>query len=90
MSKDIGSILHKWHEAKEKLALLEDKVNKYKLAISKEMNSKGVDKITGGGYVVSRRRNTRSYLSKESVPENIWKEYATKCSYDAFFLVKQT
>jgi hypothetical protein len=80
--------LEKWYSAKEKLAILEEKINKYKLEITREMNRKNVDKISAGGFTVSRRRNTRTYLSKESVPADIWKEYSTRCSFDAFFLVK--
>ncbi len=80
--------LKKWDEARAKLDILEEKLKKYKVIVSKEMNSKNIDKLSVGGYTVSRRRNTRTYITKDSVPANIWKEYSTRCSYDAFFLVK--
>lgn len=85
----IEETLKKWDEAREKLDLLEEKLKKYKAIIAKEMNSKNVDKLSAGGYTVSRRRNTRTYITKDSVPAHIWKEYSTRCSYDAFFLVKK-
>ena len=88
-SSNTGEILQKWYSAKEKLEILEEKIKKYKLAIAKEMNKKEVDKISEKGFVVSRRRNTRSYLTKDNVPAAIWKEYATKSHYDAFFLTKK-
>ena len=84
----MSEILEKWAEAKEKLEKLEERIAKYKALISKEMNQKNVDKLSYGNYTVSRRRNTRTYLTKESVPENIWKQYSTKCSFDAFFLTR--
>lgn len=80
--------LLKWHKAKKKLEALEEKIEKYKRVVAAEMNAKNVDKISAGNFTVARRRNTRSYLTKESVPAEIWREYATKSHYDAFFLTK--
>lgn len=86
---EIQTILSKWHEVKLKLDDLEEKIKKYKSLIAKEMNFRNVEKISSGSFSVTRRRTTRSTLSKESVPENIWKEYATKCSFDVFNLIKK-
>lgn len=85
---DIENTLRKWDEARKKIEILEEKLKKYKTEIAKEMNRKDVDRLSAGGYTVTRRRNTRSYLSKDSVPADIWKEYSTRSSYDAFFLNK--
>lgn len=87
--KELLRILTKWHESKEKISILKERLAKYKAIIGKEMNKRNVDKMGAGGFTVSRRRNTKTYLSKESVPETIWKEYATKCSFDVFTLVKK-
>lgn len=80
--------LQKWDQARKKMEILEEKIKKYKNIVSKEMNKREVDKLSAGGYTVTRRRNTRTYLTKDNVPSNIWKEYSTRCSYDAFFLSK--
>lgn len=85
---NIGETLRKWDEAKRKMEVLEEKVKKYKNIVSKEMNKKEVDRLSADGFSVQRRRNTRSYLSKENVPSDIWKKYSTRLSYDAFFLTK--
>ena len=85
---NIRETLKKWHDAKTKLTLLEKKVEKYKSAISKEMNRKNVDKLSYGEFSVSRRKNTRTFLGKDNVPADIWKQYSTRTSYDAFFLIK--
>lgn len=85
---DIENTLQKWDEARKKMEILEEKIKKYKNAVSKEMNKREVDRLSAGGYVVTRRRNTRTYLTKDNVPAEIWKEYSTRCSYDAFFLNK--
>jgi len=86
---DIENTLQKWDEARKKMEILEEKLKKYKSLIAKEMNKRDIDRLSSGGFTVTRRRNTRTYLSKESVPAEIWKEYSTRSSYDAFFLAKQ-
>lgn len=85
---ELEIILEKWHDAKKKVEEYEDKINKYKSQIMKEMNRLGKDKISTDEFTVSRRRNVKRYLSKDSVPKEIWKQYSTECSYDAFFLKK--
>lgn len=85
---DLETILSKWSDAKKKLETLEHRINKYKLRITKEMNSKDTDKISTSNYTVTRRRNTRTYVTRENLPEDIWKKYSTRCSFDALFLSK--
>jgi hypothetical protein len=80
--------LQKWYDAKTQIDELEKKIKSYKLVISKELNSKGIDKFKTGDITVSRRRTTRFHLSKENVPSHIWNEYAVRCSYDVFHLKK--
>lgn len=84
----MDSILDKWYESKEKLSRLEKKIEKYKKSIIKEMDKQKVNTLSTSKYKITRRKNTRTYLSKDSVPENIWKEYSTRSNYDSFFLTK--
>jgi len=86
---DILDILQDWYESKKQLDALEKKIQKYKTTIAKEMNNRDVDQITESGFIVKRRRNTRSYITKGNVPEEIWNRYSSKSSFDAFFLSKK-
>jgi hypothetical protein len=88
-SSSLSSTLEKWYEAKEKMAKLEDKINNYKSIVTKELNKNNTDTVTSGGFTVNRRRNTKTYLSKDSVPENVWKQYSVKCSFDSLYLSKK-
>ena len=83
------SILEKWDNAREKLKILEDKIEKYKASVIKELNSQGIETISTDKYKVSRRRNTKTYLSKEKVPKEIWEKYSSRTSYDVLFLSKK-
>lgn len=85
---DVRTVLKKWHDTKEKMDILEEKLKKYKTKVGKIMNEKKVDKIEAGGFIVKRRHNTRTSLSRESVPADIWKEYATKSHFDVYTLTK--
>ena len=84
----LGETLRKWNDAKEKIELLEKKLKKYRDLVAKEMNRQETEKLSANGFAVIRRRSTRTYLTKESVPASIWKQYSTRCSYDAFFLTR--
>jgi len=84
----MDSILDKWYKSKEKLSKLEKKIEKYKKNISFIMDKQKVNTLSTDKYKITRRKNTRTYLSKESVPENIWREYSTRSNYDSFFLNK--
>ena len=85
---NIENILVDWNDAKNKLEKLEERIKKYKNEICKEMNRRDTDKITEGKFCVTRRRNTRTYITKENLPEDIWKRYSSRCSYDALFLTE--
>lgn len=82
-------MLHDWNTTKQQLEILEEKIQKYKTIIAKEMNKRDIDEIHEGDYIVKRRRNTKTYISKENVPEELWKRYSTKSSFDAFYLSKE-
>ena len=85
---DLERILSKWDDAKKKLENLEEEIANCKLKVTKEMNNQDTDKISTENYTVIRRRNTRASVSKENLPEDIWKKYSTRCSYDAFYISK--
>lgn len=90
MSDDsISDLLRKWYEDKKRLQDLEKRIDKYKEKIAREMNRKETDKLTGRDFSVTRRKNTRSYVTKDTLPAELWKQYATKCSYESYFLVKK-
>ncbi len=85
---DSSKILEKWYKAKKQVAELEEKIKKYKLQITREMNHQNTDEISDSKYTVKRRRATRSYVTKDSLPIDIWKEYSCRCNYDVFVLKK--
>jgi hypothetical protein len=83
---DIDEVLDKWYRAKQDIAELEAKCEKYKRFIKKIMDSKDVNNVTGSRYKVQRRNIERETLSKEKVPVEVWKKYATKSSYESFYV----
>lgn len=84
----IDELLEKWYEAKNKKTKLEDRIEKYKKAVNKLMNKEKTTKLVGRDYSVSKRNNSRVYMSKDSVPASIWNQYASRCTYEAYYLTK--
>ena len=80
--------LEKWYEAKEKIAILEKKIERYKHIIQKEMKQQGTNKLSEHGYTVARRNMSRTYLSKDNVPSDIWNKYAIKTNSNAYYITK--
>lgn len=85
----LDTILEKWSSAKEKISKMEEKIEKYKKYVSKSMDSKGVNELASENYTVSKRKNTRNYLSKDSVPKDVWEKYKITSNYESFFIKKK-
>jgi len=85
MSEDI---LEKWYQAKQEIKKIESDIEKYKRKIEKELNKEEIEKLELGDYAVSRRRMSRTYISKDSVPKEIWDKYKVTCHFDTYIVKK--
>lgn len=85
----IDDILKKWYADKKSLEEIEDRISDYKAKILREMNKKDVDELEAGNFTIKRRRVTRSSVSKNSIPAEIWKKYAVSCHFDTFHLKRK-
>lgn len=86
---DIDETMNKWYDAKEKIKILTDKIEKYRNVILYEMEKKGVNKIGNKDFSVCKRRMSRSYVTKDSLPEELWKKYCVSVKYDTFTITKK-
>ena len=86
---DMLAILRDWHDAKLKIVELEEKIDRHRVVVAREMNRLDVNKITVGNYTISRRRNTKTHIPKANVPIDIWRRYSTSSSFDAFYLKRR-
>lgn len=80
--------LEKWYEAKEKIAILEKRLERYRTTIQKEMKRQNVSKLSNGKYTVTSRNISRKYLSKDNVPSDIWNRYAVQSNSQAYYITK--
>lgn len=88
-NKDIDDLLDKWYEAKQTIAELEKKQDKYKKLAEKLMSSSGSNSLSSSSYKLSRKNMIRLSLSKKDVPDDIWNRYAKQISYSAYYIKKQ-
>lgn len=80
--------LEKWLYARETIKRLEEKIDKYKTLIEEEMNKLGKDELTTGDITVTRKRATKTTVTKASLPKELWDRYSTRCNYFVYNLKK--
>jgi hypothetical protein len=67
---------------------MKNNVIKYKEAVENYMNKKNKNVIETNEFVLTKRYNTRLHLSKNNVPEDIYKKYSTRITYNTYHLKK--
>lgn len=92
MSKNdmIDNLLEKWASDKEKLAKLEKRIEKYKKIASELMDEEDTDILSGSDYFLKKRKQTRSTITKNDVPSEIWNQYSRKFSFYAYYLSERS
>jgi len=84
----IDELLERYDATRIQIKDLEEKMDKYKRKIDDLMANKNSDYISGSKYVIKRSMNTRSYLSKEDLPKELWAKYSTSCTFPVYRLSK--
>ncbi len=86
---NISKILYKWDRDREKISILTKRVDEYKKAINSEMNKSGKEILENDDFSCVRRKITREYISKETVPSEIFQKYKTKTRFETITLKKK-
>lgn len=89
---NLDDLLEKYENAKELIKKYENRIEKYKKAINKELTKQGTSSLIGEDYKVVRRNNTRQYVSRESLPPDIFEKYAVRSTYFSYYVsrIKKT
>jgi len=90
MSDDIENLLSKWHEAKQEIAVLEKKIEKYKAVATNLMDKNNIDVLTSSNFVLNRKEQNRTTISRKDLPEEIWNRYCKELFYNVFYISKKT
>lgn len=85
----MDDVLEKWYETKEKIEILKEKLEKYRNLVIYEMEKKGENKVENKFYSVQRKKMKKTYVSKDSLPSDIWKKYSISVSYDCLTIKKR-
>ena len=85
---DIETLLERWSDAKVELAEIEKRIEKYKRLANKIMNNRDGNTISSYNHTLKRKDMSRTSISKQDVPDNIWEKYARKNTYTAYYLTK--
>lgn len=84
---DIQALLAKWSKDKVRLAKLEERIEKYKTLAGKIMDERDKDILSSDEHLLKRRTQTRSTISKNDVPNDVWNRYSRKVSFQSYYLV---
>jgi hypothetical protein len=87
--EDINKLLEKWHDAKNEISELEKKCEKFKKYAEKIMNDKGDNEIFGDDYQLKRRNITKSTISKDDMPSELWDKYSRRITYKSYYLTER-
>jgi len=87
-SVDIDGLLSNWFEAKQRIAELEKKCDKYKSIADKIMNMKGEDSLKSKTFKLTKTDIERETIAKKDVPKDIWKTYSKTSSFSTYRLTQ--
>jgi hypothetical protein len=87
--KDNDDFLNKWSDVKEQINVLEKKLDNYKKYASKRMLEMNTNSLVGTEYVLTKAEVTKTTIGKDDLPEDIWRRYSKKCTFDTYRLTKQ-
>lgn len=83
---DISVLLRQWNKNKIEMCRLEEECDRYKKAAEKLLNRQGGSILSSDEFQLTRRQISRDTISKCNVPADIWKKYARRSTYPAWFL----
>jgi glycogen debranching enzyme len=83
---DINDLLDNWYKAKQEISILENKCDKYKKVCEKLMDKLEKNSLNSTYYSLKKIDITKSTISKNNVPDDIWDAYSKKTKYSSFYL----
>jgi hypothetical protein len=86
---DIDNLLDSWADAKEKIAILEHSIEKYKRLATRILTRNESENIDSDTYTLKRRQFSRQTLGKNDVPKDVWSRYSKTSDCSAFYLTKK-
>ena len=88
-TNDIDTLLEKYNDTKEQISILEKKLEKYKKYAERIMDDEDKDEISNFNFSLTRRNMSRTTLSKNDIPKDIWNKYARNINYPMYILRKK-
>merc|ERR1712232_234900 len=73
---ELDKVLEKWNWAKAEEAAMKKKVEECKTKIEAAMAKMDVTEITTKKYSITKRMQSREFVSKKDMPNEVWKKYA--------------
>ena len=85
---DLETLFSEWNSLKKKKAELEDREEQIKKIIHKIMKIENTNSLESDNFKVSRKYQSREFLTKSNVPSDIWSKYSKKSEFPVLYLKK--
>lgn len=76
MNIDIDTMLEKWADARNNIAVMEKKIDNYKKLMKQYLHKHNLTKYENEFFTVKQSTQNRSFVMKKHVPSQIWEQYA--------------
>lgn len=76
MNVDVDTLLEKWADARNNIAALEKKVDNYKKIMKQYFLKNNIQKYENDFFKVKQSTQTRSFITKKNVPNEVWEQYS--------------
>lgn len=85
---DLDTLFKEWYNLKKDKKKLEDREDDIKTLINKIMKKENTNKLEGDNFSVSKKYQTKKYITQKTVPSDIWEKYYKKTEYSVLYLKK--
>ena len=85
---EVDDLLTKWFDLKETITKLESKMKEYKVVGEQIMIKNNTDELKNKIYCLKKKEITRSSISKDDLPDEIWERYSKKNTFSSFYISK--
>ncbi len=86
----LDKVLDTWNWAKGEQAAMANKIEECRTQVEDFLAKNGVTDLVTTRYKVSKRMQSREYVSKKDLPANIWAKYAKKSKFAVLFFTALT
>jgi hypothetical protein len=89
MSDEIDKLLSEWYELKDKISRATKREDYIKQKVKRVMQAKERNTLPGLNYTVKLSKGSNEYISKKTIPKDLWDKYKKVTRFDRMTISKK-